>query len=202
MNNSWFLSAWDPKFVQKSWGYVAQARKTYLFGSWTKFSLLSHPCLSNCSSRSAPMKAAEEFGMEICFVCFTFTVISSKGDEHFLLLPFTRASVPLLSPVFPLTQQGESVREREKEQQRDIKRHRISSQSLKHSEIYGMYNSEWTAAKQLITWTGKTCTRSRSCSDREEKGRAWTNFTSTQLQLYRQQIILPVSKWMHHAFCY
>lgn len=64
------------------------------------------------------MKAAEEFGMEILFVCFSFTVISCKGGEHFLLLPFTRASVPLLPPVFPSTQKGESMREREKEQQR------------------------------------------------------------------------------------
>jgi len=69
------------------------------------------------------MKAAEGFGMAIWqyfYSClrFSFTVISCKSGEHCLLLPFTRASVPLLPPVFPLTQKGESMREREKEQQR------------------------------------------------------------------------------------
>lgn len=128
---------------------------------------------------------AWQYFLSLFLLCFTIT--SCKSNEHFLLLPFTRASLPLLPPVFPSTQKGrECERERERTAKGEIKRHRISSQSLKHSEIYGMYNKEWTAAKQLITWTGKTCTWSRSCSDREEEGCAWTNFTSTRLQLYQQ----------------
>lgn len=69
------------------------------------------------------MKAAAEFGRAIGFVVVVFvlrfTVTSCKSGEHFLLLPFTRASVPLLPPVFPSTQKGESVREREKKKSKE-----------------------------------------------------------------------------------
>lgn len=121
-------------------------RRTYLIGGWSKFSPLSHACPSTCWSSSASMEAAE-FGMAVCFLVvfvLTFTIIFCKSSECFLLLLFTRASVPLLSPwptrasVPPL---DPKVWEREgMAKKRKIKRHRISSQSLKHSKIYGMYN--------------------------------------------------------------